>query len=470
MRSHSSVATRGRGRLLAHALVLSAIAISAKARADDAKEAGPRPRVEGTSSVVPDVSDPLLTPPPQPTRKLGSFQEAKDRIEHRSPDLALARADLERAEGVYRQAFAGVLPTVNGTASITARPLQPTLIPGVSPPGYTYLGQIVATERVVAPATWKLIGANGRDVDRAKLSVEDARRRVYGGLAETVLGVVVAERAASLARDGLRAALQTHALWTRRRALGVGTDLDLARLAQDVATARLHALERSETLLRAREALGLALGSDEPWGVETRVDSESVEAAVRKACTPVDGPDARPDVAAAAVAREVSERLVERTRLEFVPTVDLVTSVGVQPSSFTSTEPAANVQFGGVLSWSIWDGGARYGTLRSARANVDAATARHDRARREATLQVSQTARSVAIAKQALGAAVEARDRAEDTDRLVRAALAAGSGSTLDLVQAQQGLRRAETEVALREFQLVRARVEEFLVSSRCSP
>lgn len=371
---------------------------------------------------------------------------------------------------MYRQAFAGVLPTVNGNASFTGRPLQPSLLPGVSPPGYTYLGQLVATERVVAPATWKLIGANERDVDRAKLTVEDARRRVYGGLAETLLGVVVAERTATLARDGLRAALQTHALWTKRKALGVGTELDLARLAQDVATARLNAVERNETVVRAREALGLALGSDEPWGVEARIEPDGIERALRKACVRVGSPDARPDVAAASIARDVSARLVERTRLEFLPTVDLVTSVGVQPSSFTSTDPTANVQIAGVLSWSVWDGGARYGTLRTARANVEAANVRHDRVRREATVQASQTARSIAVSIQALAAAVEARDRAQDTDRLVRAALAAGSGSTLDLVQAQQGLRRAEADVALREFQLLRARVEEFLASSKCSP
>jgi len=53
---------------------------------------------------------------------------------------------------------------------------------------------------------------------------------------------------------------------------------------------------------------------------------------------------------------------------------------------------------------------------------------------------------------------------------LVRAALRVGVGSTLDLVQAQALLRRTDTEVALREYEVVRAKVEQFLLTSRCSP
>lgn len=450
-------------------VALATFALMGRLRAEEVSGT-PASTSSADGLVIPAVDDPLLAPLPRPTRELAGFREACEWLERRSPDLALARADLERAEGVLRQSFAGVLPTLTGTASLTGRPLQPTLIPGVSPPGYTYLAQVVASERLVAPATWKLIGAHERDVERARLSTEDARRRVYGGLAETLLAVVVSERTAELARDGLRASLQTLALWTKRRALGAATDLDLARLSQDVASARLAVLERSEAALRAREALGLALGTTEPWGLSTSVDAAVVEASVRASCKPVAGADARPDVAAAAVSVDVASRLVQKTRLEFAPTVDLVTTVGMQPASFASTEPAANVQIAGVVTFSIWDGGARYGSLRIARANVDAATARHEQLRRRATVEASQASRAIGVAEATLAAAATSRDRARDADALVRAALRAGSGSTLDLVQAQALLRRADTEVALREFDLVRAKVEEFLLSSRCTP
>jgi len=420
--------------------------------------------------VVPEVTDVMLEPPASPPHRLESFEQARDLLERRSPDLAQARADVEKARGVLRQTFAGILPTFNGTASFTAKPLQPNLIANVAPPNYGYLTQLVATERVVAPSTWRLIGANERDVERAELSALDARRRVYAGLAEALLGVVVTEQTAERARDGLRAAMQTLALWSKRKELGVGTDLDLARLAQDVATARLSVIERHESVHRAREALGMALGASEAWGVGGAVDPTAVQAAVRRACTPLTSPLLRADVESAAAQLEVNQRLVKKSELDFAPTVDLVTTVGMQPSSFTSTTPAANVQIAGVLSWSIWDGGSRYGALRIARANVASAEAKHDKIRREAELQAQQTSRAIGVAEQALLAATDARDRARDTDRLVRVALAAGSGSTLDLVQAQQQLRRAETETALREFELVRTKVEQFLVSSRCAP
>ncbi|MBM4374377.1 MAG: TolC family protein [Deltaproteobacteria bacterium] len=419
---------------------------------------------------LPEVTDPLLEPVPRPRREVTSFREARELLERRSPDLALARADVERARGILRQSLAGALPSITSTASLAGRPLQPTLIPTLTPPSYTYLAQIVASERIVAPATWKLIGASERDVERAQLSAEDMRRRVYGGLAEALLGVVVTERAAELARDGLRSSLQTLTLWTRRHDVGVGTELDLARLSQDVASARLALIERTEAVRRAHEALGMALGTVEPWGLSAVVDAAAVESSVRASCAPQAGPNARPDVAAALVSVDVAERMVKKTQAEFAPTVDLVTTIGMQPASFASTEPAANVQIAGVVTFSIWDGGARYGSLRIARANVDAAHARHDRVRREAELQASQATRAIGVAEAALSAARDSRDRARDADRLVRAALRVGVGSTLDLVQAQALLRRTDTEVALREYEVVRAKVEQFLLTSRCSP
>jgi outer membrane protein TolC len=412
----------------------------------------------------------MLDPVAPPDKLLSSFPHAKAMLEERSPDLALARADVERARGVWRQALAGALPSITGTASITGKPVQPaSFIPNTPLPSYSYLAQVVASQRVLATSTWELIGANKLDVDRAKLSADDVRRRAYGGVAEAVLAVAVAERTAELGRAGLRTALETQAIFRKRKELEVGTALDLARLGQDVASARLGVIERNESLRRAREGLGLALRSAEPWGVSPAIDAAGVEQALRSVCRPIRDLQERADVASAQTSLDVSRRLVKKAELDFVPTVDLVTTLGMQPS-LTSTTPGANLTVAGVLTWSIWDGGARYGSLGIARANVTSARTRLYTAVRGASVETAQAARELSVAQQALAAASEARDQAREMNRLLRVALAAGAGSTLDIVQAQQTVRRAEIEVALREFDLVRARIGQLLVTSRCSP
>jgi hypothetical protein len=61
-----------------------------------------------------------------------------------------------------------------------------------------------------------------------------------------------------------------------------------------------------------------------------------------------------------------------------------------------------------------------------------------------------------------------ARDLAAENDRLTRAAYVEGRGTSLELVAAAQTLRETEIQLALRDFELVRARVLAVLTLATC--
>jgi outer membrane protein TolC len=58
---------------------------------------------------------------------------------------------------------------------------------------------------------------------------------------------------------------------------------------------------------------------------------------------------------------------------------------------------------------------------------------------------------------------------ATSADRLTRAAYAEGRVTTLELVATAQSLREAEIQLALREYDVVRAKIAAVLTNATCS-
>ncbi|MDF2693550.1 MAG: Heavy metal efflux outer membrane protein CzcC family, partial [Labilithrix sp.] len=83
-------------------------------------------------------------------------------------------------------------------------------------------------------------------------------------------------------------------------------------------------------------------------------------------------------------------------------------------------------------------------------------------------VQVTQAQRGVSVADDRRRVATQTRDLAAENDRLTRAAYLEGRGTSLELVTAAQGLREAEIQLAVREFELVKARVAAILALASC--
>ena len=105
---------------------------------------------------------------------------------------------------------------------------------------------------------------------------------------------------------------------------------------------------------------------------------------------------------------------------------------------------------------------------RETRALVDQSSQRLEGARRNATVQITQARRSVDVAEDSRRVAEQSRDLAKETERLARVAFQAGTGTSLDLIESGRRLREAESQLALREFGLVQARISALLALSRC--
>lgn len=428
----------------------------------------------------PPVSDPMLAPVPPPARVLSSWQEALSYLRLRSTDLKIALAQVLQAEATTRIALAQYLPSIQGTGQYTHQ-LRTNQV-GASGFGFTGTG-ITQTSTVPIPNSLSgnlqiqqtLLNAQQFDQisidelgeDAAKLSVEDEKRTLALSVANTIVSVVTAERSAEINRVGLKVALEQLEIAKRKQMLGAATGLDVVRAQQNAANARATLVSGDETLREARESLGLALGIPEETGVAPTVDMAGLTQSAIASCKVVEDVDERADVAAARTKLVVAKRNLRNVWYSFLPTVSAQSTVNANsPVSTGYPNPTWNVQ--GILSIPIWDGGVRYGNLRNARAAEDIAAQQLEALKRQAIIQVEQAQRQLTVAELSDKVATEQRDLAATNDTMTQTAYMAGQGTSLELVTASEAHRQAELNLALTDFNVVKARILAVLALATC--
>ncbi|MBL8955127.1 MAG: TolC family protein [Myxococcaceae bacterium] len=418
------------------------------------------------------VSDPLLEAPPPAGQQVASWEEAVRLFEGRSADLKVAAAEVVRAGGRKRQAIAGLLPsaTASGTASFGLLPPPAGLDPTTAAffgAGPLQLVNAVAQLAVIDFRAWNAVAMAYEAEDATRLGTDDARRLLLLNVAQALLAVVAAERVAELSRVGLRDALQRGALAERAAKAGATTEIDLGRTRQDAELQRAQVVNADESLRQAREALGLALGVSEPVGVTAGFQLEGLADRVLGRCRALAGLEERADLRAAKSREEVARRGALDVKAQFLPSVALRSNLNAY---FAGGQALTIWNVQAVLTVPIWDGGARYGSLREAEGARTQAEARREQTERAGRFDVDRARRQVEVALKAKELAQRALEQAERVDALTRKAFDAGLGTSLELVTAASGLRQQQLNLALREYDVVRARVVALFALADCPP
>lgn len=467
-------------RRLPHSIVATALGVGLLAGPSRARAQAEPATAPATIPPPPSVSDPMLTPVARAPIEVATWEAALQHVRARSTDLRIAAEEIERAEAQSRVALAGALTTINGQATFTHNLItnptlqfarsdtgQLTTQPVRTPFPNFATGGLSLVQPLFAPRAWYAIGTASRTAETARLSFEDIKRQIALNVANAIVAVVTAERVAELNRVGLQNALTRLELTSRRNALGGATGLDVIRARQDVETTRATLVAGDESLRQAREALGLALGIPGQVGVPPQVDLNGLEAHAIASCKRAPKVEDRPDVAALRSRIELAQRAHNDVKYQFSPQVNLQSQVATTTID-TGAAPTTTWNLQAVLTVPIWDGGARYGNLRDTEAQELQAVQRFEAARRQAQVQVEQASRGVSVAVDRRKVSLQARELAFETDRLTRAAYTEGRGTSLELVAAAQALREAEINLAVREFELVRARVLAVLSLASC--
>jgi outer membrane protein, multidrug efflux system len=424
----------------------------------------------------PSVDDPMLAPVPAPKRLLASWSQAIAYLRARSTDLRIALDQVLQAEAQTRVALAAYLPTINGNATYTHNILTNEVV-SIRLPGQlqstrlplpdTLSASVQAQQALINVQAFDQISIDELSEDVAKLSVEDQKRTLALSVANQIVAVVTAEREAEINRVGLRVALEQLDIAKRKLALGAANGLDVVRADQNAANARATLVTGDESLRESREALGLALGTPEETGVAPDVNIDGLADSAMISCRVVQRLDERADIAAARTKLDVAKRNLRNVDYQFLPTLGAQSTLAGNANPVVGyPNPTWNIQ--GILSVPIWDGGARYGQLRSARAAEDIAAQQLEAIRRQAIIQVEQAQRQLVVAQTSDKVARAQRDLAAQNDQMTQTAYMAGQGTSLELVTASEAHRQAELNLALQDFGVVKARILAVMALATC--
>jgi outer membrane protein TolC len=433
---------------------------------------------EASDIALPEVHDPMLVELPRPPNVLQTWQQALRMIRSGASNLRIANAQAELSSGQSRQALSRMLPQLTGTGNLTHHLLYgegyrlvnfPPTLGKIPYPGTTWQAALGLRVPVIAAQSWYDYRTARDSLDAARLSAKEAQRIALGATADAIVTVVTSERLGEVSRVSLRFALSTLDLTRRRHQLGAANVVDVLRAEQEVSLARAQVISADENAQRSREALGASLGADQPWGVTPAIQLDSLARDARNSCRPEPNADSRPDVRAARANANVAERNVSSSDLSYVPTVDLVSNL----TYFSNELSAANREhvtwtIGGLLTWPLYDGGLRYGQRRTAQGQYQVAREQLTQAKRQARFQIAQSLRGVRVAEANLTVSRRSRDIASENARLSRIAFLNGNGTSFDLVDTSRRLREADLDLAIKEFEVIRARVTALLAISTC--
>ena len=392
-------------------------------------------------------------PPPPAAPRVVTFEEVVSLARAHAFASVVAAEEVRRVDGLLVQARAGSLPFLGATLSATR--LDGSRVSGnvIVVPGRQdqVAGQASLT---LAPSRWYQWSHAGDALDATKAGQLDAQRFAALTAARAYLTVIGQRRVVQVSQRAADTARAHYDYAHARREAGVGNTLDELRAEQQLAAAAAQLEGAFTALARTQEALGQAAGGDAP--LDAAVDPVL---APPPADDPAQATERRADVRAAGARAQAAARVADDSWADWLPSLLLAGSAYAQDWKSTST-PTDGWQVQAILSIPIFEGGQRLGQQRERRALQAEAAAQLDALLRQARSEVRAAWASLEHAEAGLRESRRAAEVAGQALGLVTEAYKAGSTNSLDVTDAEQRARDAETAAAVAEDAVRQARLD----------
>ena len=402
------------------------------------------------------------SPAPLPAATALSFDEAIRQSLLRNTNAVVAEAEVRRAEAIAREARAGWLPNLNGNATYTRLDHDRLLSGRVIAPANQFAANLTLSIPLIAPQGWAASSRASDQIDLMRSSRADVRRQIALAVARAYLLVVSQKRVLEVS-ESARVTAQAHFDYSRiRHEGGLGNLVDVVRAEQELATDE-GIVESSRTaLVKAREALGLLVGTP------TAVDAEEPSLA-----TPPPLPQAENE----AESRRTDVQLL-RNRLHAAQHSESLNWTAYMPllaamaqpfyqNPPTLTFPLTGWQAQLLLTVPLYDGGLRYGQRDERAAMTMEARASLEGGLRQIRSEVRTAFDTAMRAEAGLATAQRAARLAAKALDLAAVAYRAGATSNLEMIDAERRSRDAAIQAAVAEDVLRQARLDLLAASGR---
>ncbi|HUS30519.1 MAG TPA: TolC family protein [Kofleriaceae bacterium] len=420
-----------------------------------------------------------------------SLEDALHAAEKASETLAVARADLDRAQTQVTSARSGYLPTINGTAAY-----QRTLASEFDDINFGFgmgsgSGSGSAAPDIELPFgqrnNWRL-GLQAQQplfdgfrtaaaIEQAKAGVRVSELGVQATRAQLVLQVAVAYYDAALADRQVEIAevtLQQSEATLKETELkykqGTAPEFDLVRaqVARDNQSNALvqFRVQRDFAFVQLRRLVGVPLDRDVT--LSTKLEANDVDGMVELARGAAGLPPSNTRVVVAQAKEGIAAREagVKLAKSAWYPTLSAGTDFGLvnyQNQPFNS-DWRTNWTLGVTLSLPLFDGFRRVASQRASEAELASARAQAANATEVAQVEAAQAAASVAASAQTLETSARTVKQAQRAYQIAELRFQQGASTHLELVDARVQLEQAQLNEARSSRDLRVARLRQALL------
>ncbi len=399
-----------------------------------------------------------------------SVEQAVARAVARAPELAALRESEAAARAKIDQARSAYLPRATVDVSYSAHwPKNELPISFDALPFKIPVGEIDDYHRfsVGAGAALRVLDfTRGPRVDaaRSNLASEQARGKESAAslafqVRATFLAGLLARDLRQIAKSSLELALAEEKRALLRVEVGTGSQLALAQARVRAAGLRAQLRQAESELDRQRRLLASLLGirAEQLPELEGQLDALAGPVAERPLAE-------TPALERLRSARAASEATARSSARGIIPTLGLSARAEYQYPHALKVEWGPLVQGGVVLSWELYDGGLRGAQAAEARAQARALEQQAQATEQSLRRRLIDVEARIRAAQADLTSARETLEQNEVYLRVARAAVAAGTGTQLDVHNAELGVDRARVAVQQALLAKALARAEALMV------
>ena len=404
-----------------------------------------------------------------------SMVEALNLTLKQNSTLQKARADLESSRGLVIQTRAVALPTVAAAGTYTREDtalIENFIKSSNGTPDQSWQTSIKITQTIYQG------GRTMSAIRAARLEKDQALLQYQSAVADTLLATRVAYydvlvAAQQITVNEASVTLLNEELQDQQRRYEAGTvpRFNVLQAEVAVANARPPLINARNAYRIAKNNLSNLLGYNLPRTVWEDIPlnlTEKLDAAPYNIELPTaisQALERRTELTALQKTEGLQRENVINARAGYKPTIQAFAGYQWQSKQYTSTDLSDDLNgwlVGGQLSWNIFDGLLTRGKVIQAKAQLAHAKADVEDRARQIELEVRTDYSGFIEAREVLESQQKVQEEAEEALRLARARAEVGTGTRLDVLNAETQLTQARTTQvqALHDYDVARARLE----------
>jgi outer membrane protein len=395
-----------------------------------------------------------------------TLDEAVAAARQGQPTLRQARAATAAAEARAGEARAGFLPRLDANLGYSRLSNNSSI--SSAPDSWDATGRWNAGVNA-SMTVWDFGGTTGRyRAAREAANAQQATERAT--TSQVLLNVKTAFFAARARKDLVTVAEETLAnqeahLQQIQGFVEVGTrpEIDLAQARTDRANAEVNRIGATANYQTAKAQLNQAMGIEASTDFDVANDQLPAVAGEDGSLETLfdEALKARPEVAALESQRRAQEAQVTAARGGWFPSLGVQAGINdTGPDIADGRSLTWNWSAGATLNWNLFQGGLTNALVREAEAGLETVKAQLANQRLQVRLELEQARFAVSSARARLVATGEAMAASRERLRLAEGRYNAGSGSALELSDAQLQVTLAGAQQVGAEYDLASARAQ----------